>query len=122
MQTSQLAEKPLYTLQGLIDEVFLHLTKVREAITLEGGKVIHIRKYYRQASELIYRIPIYEPHPAFNISLADLTPELIEELNTLPKNGLDYLLKEVASLFLENCDYNYFHRSAKKYTRGGLVA
>ena len=85
----------------------------------DKDKEIHVRKYYRQARELIYRIPVWKPSPAFIIYISDLTPELkaqIEQLITSPDN-LRYVLTQAVGRIFENLDFEYYHLSIARNLR-----
>jgi hypothetical protein len=69
--------------------------------------------YYDQAGFLLHRIPVYEPVPAFIISLADLTDRIRLELEASSKRGRREVLREAVGRLFENIDYNYFHLSVK---------
>ena len=77
-----------WTIECFVDEVLFDLIRVKETV-YNNGKEISVRKYYRQARELIYRIPVWKPSPAFIICISDLTLQLktqIEQLITSPDN------------------------------------
>lgn len=87
------ADNEFWTIECLVDKLFIRLTEVRETVK-NNGKEIHVRKYYGQARELFKWIPIAKPSPEFVIHVSDLTPQLIaqiEDLITAPDN-LRYVL------------------------------
>src|SRR3954468_18660103 len=77
-------------------------------IQLISLKINGERKYEKQASDLIYKIPIYRPTPDFIINQSDLSSELKEELDSLDEVELDIVIKEVLSRIYESIDKLYF--------------
>jgi hypothetical protein len=107
-----------WTIECLVDKLFLRLTKVTEKVN-NNGKEIHVRKYYRQARELFKWIPIAKPSPAFVIHISDLTPQLvsqIEDMITAPDN-LRYVLTQAVGRIFENIDFDGFHMSIARNLR-----
>lgn len=88
-----------WTLERLSDELFYQLA--------------FYDHYYRQANELIHKIPICEPAPPFVIMLSDLSPRIKAELEGCKHKGRYYVLRKAAGRVFENIDYNYFHLSVK---------
>jgi hypothetical protein len=72
--------KELWSIECLVDELFLCLAKKRETVTGCNGKTIRVRTYYHQAMGLMKYIPITRPVPEFVIIESDLSPKVIEEL------------------------------------------
>jgi hypothetical protein len=70
--------------------------------------------YYAQARGLMYKIPVYEPAPAFIITLSDLTERIRAELEASKRITRLEVLREAVGRLFENIDYNYFHLSVKK--------
>lgn len=109
-----------WTLEYFVDKIFLCLVQVKETV-LNGGKEIHIRKYYRQAKELIKWIPIARPSPAFIINVSDLTQELKNQIEhlmaTSPPDNLQYVLTQAAGRIFENLDFQYYHTSIARNLR-----
>lgn len=75
----------VWTLERLTDELTLQLAAVEEI----HGDNVRVRKYYAQASDLLYNIPIYRPALPFIINLSDLAERLVEELQECTKVGFD---------------------------------
>jgi hypothetical protein len=112
------ADNEFWTIECLVDKLFLHLAEVKERIN-NNGKELHVRKYYRQARELFKWIPIAKPSPAFVIYVSDLTPQLIaelEELITAP-DSLRYVLTQAVGRIFENLDSDRFHMSVARNLR-----
>lgn len=110
--------KEFLTIECIVDKLTVRLAEVKETIN-NNGKEIHVRKYYRQARELIYRIPVWKPSPAFTIYISDLTPQLktqIAQLITSPDN-LRYVLTQAAGRIFENLDFEYYHMSIARNLR-----
>jgi hypothetical protein len=101
-----------FTTEALIDELFLCLAGSHEiVINSENNKQITVRKYYRQARELLKWIPIAGADSPFIIYLSDLTPQIKQEFNGLTLTTVRYILKEAAGRLFENLDFNYYHLS-----------
>ena len=73
------------------------------------------RKYEKQARDLIYRIPVHQPTPAFIISNGDLSSKLIKELSSLDYADLDVVIRDVVSWIFESIDKKYFLLSIKRH-------
>jgi hypothetical protein len=99
------------TVEATIDELYLCLMKQRSSY------------YERQASELIYKIPIYKPAPIFEIKISDLNEQVKKELNDRwnYKPNVDYILKEAISKIFANIDERYFLLSVKRLLKVRLV-
>jgi hypothetical protein len=122
----------LWTTERLKEEFFLCLTSVREVIVpiksryhpsyfkeyRRKSKSVTVRKYYRQAREIIYLIPSWTPSPAFVIYLSDLNSRIKEEFmeycRANDKRNVTLFLKEVAGRYFENLDYEYYHGSVMR--------
>jgi hypothetical protein len=76
-------DKAFFTIEALVDELFLCLAKTQQTITNEEnvGKEVTVRKYYRQARDLMKWIPIAKPAPVFIIHMSDLTAQVKNEFN-----------------------------------------
>jgi hypothetical protein len=57
------------TIEATVDEVYLCLMKQRFSC------------YERQASDLIFKIPVYKPAPIFEIKISDLNEQVKKELD-----------------------------------------
>jgi hypothetical protein len=66
-----------WTTERLVDELFIHLDSFTKVIKNEQGKTLTVKKYHRQAYELLPRIPVAKPTPTFIINTSDLTPRLL---------------------------------------------
>lgn len=106
------ADNQEWTIECFVDELFLGLVQVKQSVHNEGRE-IHVRKYYRQARELLKWIPIARPSPAFIIYISDLTQELktqIEHLMaTSPPDNLRYVLTQAVGRIFENLDFQRYH-------------
>jgi hypothetical protein len=115
-QTKGREKEEQWTTEYLVDELFLHLAAIKEIITGCNGREIPVRKYCRQARELIRWIPIARPAPDFVINISDLTPRLKSELASIadtPKT-LQYTLMHAVARIFENLDFEYYHLSIAK--------
>jgi hypothetical protein len=86
------------TIEATVDELYLCLMKQRFSY------------YERQASDLIYKIPVYKPAPIFEIKISDLNEQVKKELDDRwkYKREIDYILKEAVSRIFANLDERYF--------------
>ena len=95
-----------FTTEALIDNLFLDLVGVKETFTnKQNGKQVTVRKYYRQARDLMKWIPIAKPIPPFIIYISDLTLQVkkeLEELATTAPDDLSYMLRQAAGRIFEN--------------------
>lgn len=117
-----------WTFQRFKYEFFLCLTKVLDtnksnSISNEES-FLSDKKYYNQARDKMYWIPISKPSeliPPFIIYLSDLTPKLKQEfqefcmLNEQPE--ITMFLREVATKFFENINYEYIHDSVLSHLK-----
>ncbi len=119
----------LWTTEHLKHEFFLSLASVWELIVPTKSKAhpfcftkqpyksesLTVRKYYRQAREIIYLIPRWIQSPAFVIYLSDLNSRVSNEFTEYCKDSnelnVTLFLKDVAGRFFENLDYEYYHGS-----------
>jgi hypothetical protein len=87
-----------------------------------SGNVIEVKKYYRRARELLYRIPLWQPTPEFEVVESDLTEKLRKELqeNTSNEWRQDVLKQAVERIF-ENVNFRYYHLSVARLLRVRLV-
>jgi hypothetical protein len=91
----------LWTSEKIIDELFLHLTRVPD------------RKYYRRGAELERWIPIARPPPEYIIDKSDLTDRLRNELldEITSNDARQYVLKEAVGRIFENLNFERYHLS-----------
>jgi len=126
-----------WTTAYLQDRFCVDLTRVRGEIKIldDDGvtdKVIHYKKYYRQACAKMYRIPLTEQHPKskeeaviFKIKFSDLSPRVQEEFTDYcrlyDKRHITIFLKQVVIRLFENLDYDYAHLSVLKKLRVSVI-
>jgi hypothetical protein len=96
-----------WTTDFAIEELKEHLARFE--VQNDGG--VTSRKYYNQANHLMYRIGVFKPTPLFEISIADLTPVLIDELRSLDKKSRNYVLKQAVGRIFEDINSRFFHSS-----------
>ena len=95
-------------------------------------ELIKIGKYYEQAKEIIFRIPLTEQNPQsemealeFVINFNDLSPRMQKEFKEFTKINdklhVKILLKEVAMMIFQNLDYAYAHQRVMKKLRVKVV-
>lgn len=94
-----------WTKEKTKDELYLQVVSLK----IDGE-----RKYEKQATKLIYRIPVYRPTPKFKINESDLSKSLIKELSSLSHKDLDRIIKDVISSLYESIDKDYFLLQIKK--------
>jgi hypothetical protein len=112
----------LWTTERLIDELFIDLSSTSCEIKKLGNdgvyQIIHFKKYYRQALNKFYRIPLWTPAPSFIISISDLSEKVKSELDNYYKAGcrnmFNYIVTEAVGRLFENIDRIYFHQSIMK--------
>ncbi len=98
-----------WTKERIKDELYIQLVSL---------KINEESKYEKQASDLIYQVPIHRPTPYFIINQSDLSEPLIKEISSLGNKDLDAVIKEVISWIYESIDTDYFLLSIKRH---GLV-
>jgi hypothetical protein len=110
----------LWTTERIIEELFLDLASVKEKIyNAEGGHVT-VHKYYHQAREKMYWIPITKGkgRMSFVIHLSDLTERVKKELQEYyidaGKKGLSLVLNQAVCRIFENLDFEYTHTNIVK--------
>jgi len=117
-----------WTTERFKDEFFLDLVKTRCIIMLESLDVIFYRKYYKQAIDIMYRIPLTEQYPdtemeavPYIICFKDLSrrvqKEFIDYCKLSNKRQVTILLKEIVIRLFENLDFQYAHSSVMKKLR-----
>ncbi len=109
----------LWTTERFKEMFFLYLTTVTEIVNstdpFSFGKDITVKKYYRQARDIMYLISVFRPVPVFVIDFSDLSPKLQMEFTDFCKaynqHTITLFLKEIAGRFFENLNYEFFHGS-----------
>jgi hypothetical protein len=113
-------QREYWTIECLIDQLFLNLCNIRQTIINDNGRTITIRKYYAQARELIKWIPIARlPSNEFVINISDIIPAIREEIESVansPKT-LQYILIQAVGRIFENLDFEYYHLSIARNLR-----
>jgi len=113
-------EEDKWATECLVDEVFLNLAAIKEIITIEEkSRSIRIKKYYRQARELMKWIPIARPSSEFVVYIGDLTPKVRKEIESIisyPKT-LQYVITQAVGRIFENLDFEYYHFSIARNLR-----
>jgi hypothetical protein len=108
-------DEDLWTEEYLIDLIFLRLASIKENLCNDKAQTVHVRKYYRQASELMKWIPVSKPPPEFIINISDLTPRLIKELTqnitSKEKTRITYVLTQAVGRLFENLNFDTCHLS-----------
>ena len=112
------AEK--WTIERIVDEVFLNLAGKTEIVTIARHyRSIPVKKYYRQARDLMKWIPIAKPSPDFIINICDLTPKVRKEIESISvyRDTLQYVLTQAVGRIFENLDFEYYHLSIARNLR-----
>jgi hypothetical protein len=113
-------EGPEWTVESLVDELFLNLSGTKAIVTNDKGKTITIRKYYSQARQLIRWIPVVRlPSNEFVINICDLAPQVIRQIESVidSPRTLQYVLTQAVGRIFENLDFEYYHISIAKNLR-----
>lgn len=97
----------IWSLERLTDEIFYNLA--------------FYDHYYEQARELMKKIPVRNPPPAFTIKLSELFDRIVVELEASTRRGRQYTLTQAVGRVFENVDYNYYHLSIKRQLSVELV-
>ena len=114
LQEKDEQEEDKWTIERIVDEVFLNLAGTTENITIEeNSRSIPVRKYYRQARELMKWIPIARPSPEFVVYIGDLTPKVRKEIESIISypETLQYVVTQAVGRIFENLDFDYYHLS-----------
>jgi hypothetical protein len=74
-------QREYWTLECLIDQLFLILCSIRQTEINDNGRSVTIRKYYAQARELMKWIPIARlPSNEFVINISDIRQPIRKEI------------------------------------------
>jgi hypothetical protein len=113
-------QKEYWTIECLIDQLFLNLCSSKQTIINDNGRALTIRKYYAQARELMKWVPIAKlPSNEFVINISDITSVVRKEIENLGNNPktLQYILTQAAGRIFENLDFEYYHLSIARNLR-----
>jgi hypothetical protein len=113
-------QKEYWTTECLIDQLFLNLCSSKQTIINDNCRTITVRKYYRQARELMKWIPIAKlSSNEFVIYISDLTPSVRKEIESISNNHktLQYVLTQAVGHIFENLDFEYYHLSIARNLR-----
>lgn len=92
----------------LVDRLKQHLATT-EGIDRKYDK----RRYYNQAYDML-KIGPFKPVPNFIVYLADLSPELIQELHSLDSNDRILVLKQAIGRIFEDVNFEIYHNSVSR--------
>ena len=106
-------QKEYWTIECLVDQLFLNLCSSKQTIINDNGGAITISKYYSQAHRLMKWIPIARPAPEFVINISDLEPQVRKEIESIidSPTTLQYVLTQAVGRIFENIDFDYYHLS-----------
>jgi hypothetical protein len=111
----------LWTTERLKEEFFLSIASTKEIVTIGTGIPVTGEKYYRQAKEKMYLIPIAKPSIPFIIKFSDLSLRVRQEFHDYcgenDEKHIGLFLKEIAGRFFENLDFEYYHGSVMRNLR-----
>ena len=129
--------KEYWSTEYLQDQFFLDLIKAKSEIKILGrcgvtNKIIHYKRYYRQAICKMNRIPLTNQFPKtkeeaviFKIKFSDLSPrvqdEFIDYCRLYEKRQVSVFLKQVVIRLFENLDYDYAHKSVMRNLRISII-
>src|SRR5438067_936005 len=93
-------DQDVWTIDRIVEEVFLCLAGIREEEVVTGNRqqygtatprIVHYRKYYHQARDLMKWIPIANPPPVFIINISDLTPRIRKKIEATHPENLNHI-------------------------------
>jgi hypothetical protein len=113
-------ENRRWTTECLVDELFLHLACFTEIIQNNQAQTLPIKKYYRQANQLLPLIPVAKPTPTFVIYLSDLTSKLLQELKDSSKEEREYIVMQAIGKIFENINSRLYHLSIARKLKVGF--
>lgn len=103
-------KKRYYTIAALKDELIKQLSSMLETSgNTENNDENTIYKYHIYAKKLLYRINLAKPVPIFEISIADLSQEIVQELQELDQETLNEVVIDAISRLYESVNFDYFH-------------
>ena len=112
------SDKP--TISRISDELFLHLIRTQH-LDQNAGELK--RSYLEQARNLIYKIPVYNPPPVFQVHLSDILDDKIRnELADLDDSDLDDVMRNSIGLVFESINEHYYNLSVRNLLQWEIVA
>lgn len=100
--------KKYYTTAALKDRLTKQLSSTLET---NGNSENTVYKYHEYAKKLLYKINIFKPIPIFEISIVDLSQELIKEFQMLHDETLNEIVIDAISRLYECVDFDYYRTS-----------
>lgn len=106
-----LEQAQYYTLDGIIEELYLCLMKEKDDL------------YYKQAYVIMYLIPTERPAPVFEIKISDLNEDIKNELDSRwdHKEELEHILREAVGKIYRSINERYFLLSVKRLLKVRLI-
>lgn len=90
----------------------------------KNGITYILSKYYEKAAFMMFRIPVYQPVPPFEIAIEDLSLQLKHELADLGRSDqrmFHYIVKMAVVHIFENIHFEYFHSSVMRFLKVEFV-
>lgn len=121
------SSKTSFEMEIVIEEIVIQLSKVKRKYLprFDTKKENYDDRFYQsQAREILFRAPLYQPTPIFNIYLQDLDDELIEKLSQYDVENRYYILREAVCRIFENLgeyQLGYFFARGKRYLEVNVV-
>jgi hypothetical protein len=82
-----------------------------------------IRTHRKQAQELMFKIPVYNPTPVFLVHLSSIPDDKIKrELASLDNSTRKQVLNDSIGLVFESINEQYYNLSVKKMLQWEIVA
>lgn len=127
-------EKELWTTNYLVYRIKEHLGTVAISASHKtdllddwypaghDNKVIDFRKYYNQAYHYLKIGRLQENKvPKFLISIAELSPRIIKELQYYSRDDRNYILKQSVALIFQEINSEIYHNSISNILEVSLV-
>ena len=110
LQISDPENKKYYTTAALKDELTKQLSSKLETFGNSENKDENtVYKYHKYAKKLLYEINLAKPIPIFEISVTDLSQELVQELQMIYEEILNEVVIDAISRLYESVNFDYFH-------------
>jgi len=105
----------------IVDRLKGNLATITKCLTVIDTKIYDNRKYYNQAHNLL-KIGACRPVPPFQVSVSDISPELLKELHVLDKSDRKFVLKQAVGRIFEDINSELYHNSISRVLEVRLVS